>query len=139
MTWLGYASLSALFAGLVAILGKLGLQGVDSLTATTLRALVMAVFMLLVASATGVWRQVGGLSATALVYVTLSGMAGALSWICFFKGLGLGQAIQVSSVDRLSGVVTLVLAVALLGERVSPGVLLGTLLMVIGGVLVARG
>lgn len=139
MNWLAYALLSALFAGLVGILGKLGVQGVDSSLATALRALVMAAVMGAIVGALGTWRQVGSVPKGALLFIALSGLAGALSWVFYFKALQIGQAAQVAPIDRLSGVVTLVLAILLLGEKVSPMVIGGSILMVIGGLLVARG
>lgn len=139
MSWLGFAALSALFAGLVGILGKVGVQGVDSTIATTARALVMAGVMVGLVASLGTWRQLAEIPRGPLGYIVLSGAAGAASWLCYFKALQLGQAAQVAPIDRLSGAVTLVLAVLVLGEKVSPSVVGGTVLMLAGGLLVARG
>lgn len=139
MSWLAYASLSAVFAGLVGILGKVGMAGVDSTTATTLRALVMAGIMALAMTVLGAWGKVPGIGAKPLTFIVLSGAAGAASWVCYFKALQLGQAAQVAPIDRLSGAITLVLAVAFLHEKVSLPTVAGTVLMVVGGLLVARG
>lgn len=139
MNWLAYASLSAAFAGLVGVLGKVGMAGVDSTTATTLRAFVMAAIMALTMTVLGAWGKVPAIEAKPMTFIVLSGAAGAASWVCYFKALQLGQAAQVAPIDRLSGVITLVLAVAFLHEKVSLPTLAGTLLMVAGGLLVARG
>jgi transporter family protein len=139
VSWLGFALLSALFAGLVGIFGKLGVQAVDSTFATMLRALVMAAVMVAVVAALGSWKQVTDIPRSTIAFIVLSGLAGALSWVCYFRALQLGQAAQVAPIDRLSGVVTLVLAVHVLREKVSPAIIGGTVLMVLGGLLVARG
>jgi transporter family protein len=139
VSWLGYALLSALFAGLVGILGKIGVKGVDSTVATMLRALVMAGVMVAMVGALGTWKQAAHVPRGPMIFIVLSGLAGALSWVFYFRALQMGQAAQVAPIDRLSGVVTLVLAIAFLGERVSPAVIGGSLLMVLGGLLVAKG
>jgi transporter family protein len=139
MNWLAYALLSALFAGIVGILGKIGVVGVDSTTATTLRAIVMAVIMILTMTALGAWSKVGDIGRMPMVFIALSGLAGAMSWVCYFKALQMGPASQVAPIDRLSGVLTLGLAILVLGEKVTPAVVGGSLLMVAGGLLVARG
>ncbi|MDB5099634.1 MAG: hypothetical protein JWM80_4055 [Cyanobacteria bacterium RYN_339] len=139
MNWLVYALLSAVFAGLVGILGKVGVAEVDSTTATGVRAFVMAGVMALAMTALGSWGKLGTLTAKPMLFIVLSGTAGAASWICYFKALQLGQASQVAPIDRLSGVITLVLAIAFLHEKVSTPTLAGTALMVVGALLVARG
>jgi transporter family protein len=139
MSWLLYALLSAGFAGLVGILGKVGVAEVDSTTATGVRAFVMALVMALTMTVLGSWGKVGTITARPLLFIVLSGTAGALSWICYFKALQLGQAAQVAPIDRLSGVITLVLAVLFLHEKVSAYTVAGSVLMVVGGLLVARG
>lgn len=139
MTWLVYAALSAVFASLVGIFGKVGVQGVDSTLATTARALIMALVMSALLVTLGKWRQLADIPRGPLVFIALSGAAGAASWLCYFRALQLGQAAQVAPIDRLSGVLTLILAVTFLGEKVSVPVIAGSALMVLGGVLVARG
>jgi transporter family protein len=139
MNWLAYAALSAVFAGGVGILGKVGMAGVDSTTATTLRAFVMAGIMALAMTVLGAWGKVPTIGPKPLAFIALSGAAGAASWVCYFKALQLGQAAQVAPIDRLSGVITLALAVAFLHEKVSLPTVAGTVLMVAGGLLVARG
>ncbi len=129
MGWLGYAALSAVLAGLVAIFGKMGVRGIDNTVATTVRAAIMFVFLLGVALARG--RR-------ALLFIALSGLAGAGAWRCYFRARQLGDALRVAPIDRLSGAVTLVLAVLLLHERAPLGAWLGTALMVAGAVIVAR-
>jgi bacterial/archaeal transporter family protein len=138
MNWLSYALLSAALAGLVPIFGKVGVSGIDSTLATTVRAAIMfsALFALVLLG--GTVRGVMALDARALAFIILSGLAGAGSWLCYFRALQLGDALRVAPIDRLSGAVTLILAALLLHERASVGVWLGTGLMLIGALIVAR-
>jgi len=138
MGWLGYAALSAVLAGLVAIFGKMGVRGIDNTVATTVRAAIMFVFLLSAAVARGSLGTVRGIDRRALLFIALSGLAGAGSWLCYFRALQLGDALRVAPIDRLSGAVTLVLAVLLLHERAPLGAWLGTALMVAGAVIIAR-
>ena len=138
MTWLGYASLSAIFAGLVAIFGKIGIQGVDNTPATTVRAAVMLAVLLALALVRGTIADVAAIERRSLLFILLSGVAGAASWLCYFRALQLGDALRVAPVDRLSGAVTLVLAALLLHERAPLSAWVGTALMLVGAVVVAR-
>jgi len=138
MTWLGYASLSAIFAGLVAIFGKIGIQGVDNTLATTVRAAVMLAVLLALALVRGTLADVAAIERRSLLFILLSGVAGAASWLCYFRALQLGDALRVAPVDRLSGAVTLVLAALLLHERAPLSAWVGTALMLVGAVVVAR-
>ncbi|PYN15701.1 MAG: hypothetical protein DME06_02720 [Candidatus Rokuibacteriota bacterium] len=138
MSWIGYASLSAVLAGLVAILGKIGVRGVDSTLATTVRAAIMFGALLAVALARGAMHDLWTVDRRAMLYIALSGLAGAGSWLCYFRALQVGDALRVAPVDRLSGAVTLVLAAFVLGERAPVSAWVGTAVMVIGAVIVAR-
>ena len=138
MSWIGYASLSAVLAGLVAILGKIGVRGVDSTLATTVRAAIMFGALLAVALARGTLGDLWTVDRRAMLYIALSGLAGAGSWLCYFRALQVGDALRVAPVDRLSGAVTLVLAAFVLGERAPVSAWVGTAVMVIGAVIVAR-
>ncbi len=138
MSWIGYASLSAVLAGLVAILGKIGVRGVDSSLATTVRAAIMFGALLAVSLARGTLGDLWTVDRRAMLYIALSGLAGAGSWLCYFRALQVGDALRVAPVDRLSGAVTLVLAAFVLGERAPVSAWVGTAVMVIGAVIVAR-
>jgi len=138
VSWIGYASLSAVLAGLVAILGKIGVRGVDSTLATTVRAAIMFGALLAVALARGAMHDLWTVDRRAMLYIALSGLAGAGSWLCYFRALQVGDALRVAPVDRLSGAVTLVLAAFVLGERAPVSAWVGTAVMVIGAVIVAR-
>ncbi len=135
--WLAFALLSAICAALVAIFSKIGLEGVDSITATGVRAGIMFAATLAFMAATG---RIGGVAALArkpLTYIALGGLAGASSWVFYFLALHHGRASQVAPIDRLSVVFVIVLAALFLGEKVSLQIALGTALMAAGAILVA--
>ena len=138
MGWSGYAVLSAVLGGLVAIVGKRAVRGIDTTVATTVRAAIMFVLRLGVAPARGGLGSVRSLDRRALLFIALSGVAEAGSWLCYFRALQLGDALRVAPIDRLSGAVALVLAVLLLRGASTPRAWLGTALMVVGAVIVAR-
>lgn len=139
--WLFYAGLSAVAAALVSIFGKIGLQGLDANTATTVRSVVMALFLIGVMIIQRNFSHLGEVlfNRRALLYVILSGTAGALSWLFYFVALKYGRVSQVAPVDKLSVVLAAVLAVVFLGESLSPLGLSGILLITAGVVCVAFG
>jgi bacterial/archaeal transporter family protein len=135
--WVVLGLLSALFASLVAIFGKLGLQSLDATAATAARSVVM---MVVLVAATFVSGRLGALqSANGLAWtmILLSGLAGAASWLCYFVALQLGQASAVASLDRLSLVFTVLLAALILGEPLTPLRLGGAALVVAGVYLIS--
>jgi bacterial/archaeal transporter family protein len=136
--WIVLGLLSALFAALVAILARVGLQNVDATLATALRSIIMAVVLVLASVATGRLALLDGVSPQAWGYIGLSGLAGAASWLCYFVAIQAGTASQVAALDRLSIVFVVVLAGLLLGEDLGPLRLLGAGLIVAGALLVAR-
>lgn len=139
MSWLIYALLSALFAALVAIFGKVGLQGIDTNTATAIRAVVMAVFLIVVVLITGKLSNFKTIliNNKAVFYIVLSGIAGALSWLFYFVALKGAKVSQIVPIDRLSVVFALFLAFLFLGEKSSWQTWVGAALIVAGGVMVA--
>jgi len=139
--WLVFALLSALTAGLVALFGKLGLQGIDTNTATAVRAVIMAIFLVGVVVVQGKLANVQAILGNnkALLFIVLSGVAGAVSWVFYFLALKLGKVSQVAPIDRLSMVFAMVLAVRFLAEKISLRVGLGAALMVAGAVIVTLG
>jgi len=137
LEWLVFALLSAITAALVAILGKVGLEGVDSITASGVRAGVMFVAILVLMLLTGKIREVATINRKSFLYVFLGGLAGAASWIFYFLALRYGKASQVAPIDRLSVVFVIVLAALFLGEKVTLQVAIGTALITAGAILVA--
>jgi transporter family protein len=137
--WLLYALLSAIFAAGVAIAGKIGLKSLDSTLATTIRSIIMALFLLVVSSALGKFRHFNlhDLSNRDWLLIVAAGIFGALSWLFYFFALKHGPATPVVAIDRLSLVFVFVLALLFLGESFSLKALAGVLLMVAGAVLLS--
>jgi bacterial/archaeal transporter family protein len=139
--WLVFALLSAVTAALVALFGKLGLQGVDSNTATAIRAVIMALFLVGVILIQGKLKDVHSVlsNSKALLFIVLSGVAGALSWLCYFLALKYGKVSQVVPIDRLSIVFAIALAALFLGEKLSLKAGIGAALVTAGAILIAMG
>ena len=137
--WLVYALLSAICAAFVSIFGKVGLQGLDSTTATAVRAVIMAIFLIGVVTVQGNFSNVADVfdDKKAFLFITLSGIAGACSWLFYFLALKHGKISQVAPVDKLSVVFAVVLAVIIFGEKVSALQLLAIILVAAGGLLLA--
>lgn len=140
-SWLVYALLSALTASLVAIFGKIGLQNLDANTATAVRSVIMALFLVGVIIAQGKFNMVSEVLADkkALAFIVLSGVAGALSWLFYFMALKTGQVSQVAPIDKLSVVFSVILAFVLFGETLSLMAGLGVGMIALGALLVAIG
>jgi transporter family protein len=135
--WILFALLSAGFAAIIPILSKFGLQGLDSTLATGLRAWVMALSLTLLLAAVGKWRELPQATPAMVVFIVLTGLAGAASWVCYFFALRTGPAGPVAALDRLSVVFTLLLAAVFLAERLTSRILLGGVLMAAGAILIA--
>jgi len=140
-TWLIYALLSAFFAALVAVFGKIGLNNIDTNIATTIRAIIMAIFLLAVIASQ---RKLGQLSIVfsnnkAILFIILSGIAGAISWLFFFIALKRGTVSQVTAIDRLSIVFAIILALIFLGEKINLAQGIGIIIAVIGVALITLG
>lgn len=136
-TWIIYALLSAVFAALVAIFGKIGLQGVDSTLATTVRSIVMAMFLVFVSASLGKWGGLFEIESRTLTFIALSGVAGALSWLFYFFALKNGPASGVAALDRLSVVFVVVFAILFLAEKLTAKIAIGALLITAGAVLMS--
>jgi bacterial/archaeal transporter family protein len=137
MNWLFWALLSAIFAGLTAILAKVGVKGVDSNLATAVRTGVVLVFAWSVALATNPANAVFQLSKRTWLFLTLSGIATGLSWLCYFRALQLGEASRVAPIDKLSVVFVLVFAALFLGEAMTWKTIAGGSLITLGALLLA--
>jgi bacterial/archaeal transporter family protein len=138
VNWFSWACLSALFAGLTAVLAKVGVKDIDSNLATAIRTTVVLVFAWSIALASGI-RRVDTVPAGGWLFLVLSGLATGASWLCYFKALQLGDASRVAPVDKLSVVVAMALAVVFLGERLTWQHYLGGVLIVAGTMVVAWG
>jgi transporter family protein len=133
--WMLYALLSAVCAALVAIFGKLGMAKVDPTLGATVRAIIMALFLVFVTALLNKYESLAGISPRAWLYIVLSGVAGAMSWLFYFIALKHGSAPGVAALDRLSVVFVLALSVALLHEKLTLQSSLGAVLIVAGAIL----
>lgn len=133
-----YAFLSAVFASLVAILGKLGLKDIDSTLATTVRSVIMASFLVLVSLFLGKLSSfsMSSFSGKQWLLIVGSGIAGAMSWLFYFFALKNGSATIVSAIDRTSLIFVVLLSAIFLGETLSWKVALGAISMVAGTLLI---
>lgn len=130
--WVLFAFASALFAGITAILAKIGIQETDSYLVTALRTIIIAVFawgMVLIA---GSWDTISMISAKTWLFLCLSGLATGGSWICYFKALQLGDVNKVAPIDKSSTVFTMILAFLFLGEGLTM-LKAGAMLLIMGG------
>ncbi len=137
--WLFYALLSAVSAAFVSIFGKMGLAGLDSNAATAVRAVIMATFLVGVVAVEGHGAGVAAVFADrrALLWIALSGIAGALSWLFYFLALKYGKVSEVAPIDKLSVVFAVLLAGVLFGERVSALHAVAIGLIAAGGLMLA--
>ncbi|MCO6560373.1 MAG: EamA family transporter [Gilliamella sp.] len=137
--WLIYALLSAVTAASVAILGKIGLHHLDANTATAIRAVVMAIFLVGVVVVQGKLNLINTFfnDKKALLIIALSGIAGALSWLFYFMAIKEGKVSQVAPIDKLSVVFAVVFAVVLFGEKISLLAGIGVAMIAAGAILVA--
>ena len=125
--WLLFALGSAFFAGITAILAKIGVEKVNSTLATALRTVVVLAFSWLIVFIVGSQNQIGGITSRTLFFLILSGLSTGASWLCYFKALQLGDVNKVAPIDKSSTVLTILLAFALLGEPFSVPKLIGVL------------
>jgi len=137
MTWLVWSLLSAVFAALTALLAKIGVKGVDSNLATAVRTSVVVVFTWLLAILTGGPIRFDSFTPRTWLFLTLSGLATGLSWLCYFRALQIGEASRVAPIDKLSVVFVIVLAALFLGERLTWGKGIGVLLIAAGAITIA--
>ncbi|MDQ5938754.1 MAG: bacterial/archaeal transporter family protein [Patescibacteria group bacterium] len=136
--WVIYALLSAVFAALVAIFGKMGLKNIDSTLATTVRSVIMAAFLVLVSLSLKKTALLNTIEGKALLFIVLSGIAGAISWLFYFYAIKEGSASTASAIDRLSIVFVFILAVIFLGEKFTWGAALGAVLIVLGALFMSK-
>jgi bacterial/archaeal transporter family protein len=137
MNWIHWSLLSAFFAGLTAILAKVGVTGVDSNLATAVRTTVILFFAWSIAFATTKPAVILEFSGRTWLFLALSGVATGLSWLCYFRALQLGDASRVAPIDKLSVVFVIVLAAFFLKEKMTLQHLLGGVLIVSGAVVLA--
>ena len=132
MSWITAAILSAFFASLVAIFGKIGIKNVDSNLAVALRTVIIVVFAWGLVLAQGNAGDVWKISKYSYVFIILSAIATGLSWLFYYKALQLGEASRVAPIDKLSVLLTVLMAFVFLGERPTLGNVAGGLLVTAG-------
>lgn len=137
MLWLCFAVGSAFFAGITAVLAKIGIQKINSTLATAIRTVVVLVFSWLMVFIVGSQGQISQITGKTLCFLVLSGLSTGTSWLCYFKALQLGDVNKVAPIDKSSTVLTILLSFLLLGEPISIpqvfgvlGIGVGTLLMI---------
>ena len=130
--WLVLAFLSAGFAGITAILAKIGLRNVNSNLATALRTIVVLLFSWLMVFIVGSASEIKDISVKTFIFLILSGLSTGASWLCYFKALRLGDVNKVTPIDKSSTVLTMILALIFLGEKL-------TAVKIIGMVLIGTG
>lgn len=130
--WILFALLSAVFAALTSILSKIGIKDVNSNLGTAIRTVVVLIMAWGIVFLTGKQKEITNISQKSLTFLVLSGIATGLSWLFYFKALQTGEASKVVPIDKLSIVITMVLAYFFLGEDF-------TIKTVIGGLLITAG
>lgn len=136
MTWFIWALLSALFAGSTAVLAKIGVQKVNSNTATAIRSVVILIFSWAIVLFSDT-RPLSTIGKRTWFFLVLSGLATGLSWLCYFRALQLGEASRVAPVDKLSVVIAIILAAVFLHERLTWHHWVGGLFIFTGGIVLA--
>ena len=134
-TWFWFALGSAVFAALTSILAKVGIEGVNSTLATAIRTLVVVVMAWGMVFLTNTQGGLASISRKSWIFLILSGLATGLSWLCYYKALQMGQASKVVPIDKLSVIITLVLAFVFLHEEFTAKSLIGCALIGAGTLL----
>ncbi len=136
-SWQLYALGSAFFAGLTAILGKIGVQNISSDLATFIRTIVILIVAAAIISLRGEWDGLPKISSQTTLFLILSGIATGASWLCYYRALQLGPASKVAPVDKLSVVFVVFLALLFLGEKLTLKVAIGVSLVSLGALVLA--
>ena len=130
--WVIFAILSAIFAALTSILAKIGIEGVNSNLTTAVRTIVVVLMAWFMVFITGNQNGIVDISKKSWIFLILSGLATGASWLCYYKALQLGEASKVIPIDKLSIVITIILAFIFLGEQITLKTLIGCCLIVTG-------
>lgn len=130
--WFVLALLSAVFAALTSILAKVGIEDVNSNLATAIRTVVVLVMAWGMVFITHAQNGISSINSKSWLFLVLSGLATGASWLCYYKALQIGEASKVVPVDKLSVVITLILAFVFLHEKFTPKSLIGCVLIGIG-------
>lgn len=130
--WVLFAILSAVFAALTSILAKIGIEGVNSNLATAVRTVVVVIMAWLMVFITDAQGGLSAISKKSWIFLILSGLATGASWMCYYKALQAGEASKVVPIDKLSVVITVVLAFIFLHEKVDAKTIIGCIMITAG-------
>ena len=130
--WLMFAFASAFFAGITAILAKIGVKNVDSNVATAIRTIIILIFSWMMVFVVGSYVSIVNIDGHTLIFLILSGLSTGLSWLCYFKALQLGDVNKVTPIDKSSTVLTIILAFIILGENITLSKVIGIIFIAIG-------
>lgn len=133
--WFVFAILSAVFAALTSILAKVGIEGVNSNLATAIRTLVVVLMAWLMVFITNAQGGLSSISKKSWLFLILSGLATGASWLCYYKALQMGEASKIVPIDKLSVVITLILAFVFLHEQFTIKSIIGCILIGAGTLL----
>lgn len=133
--WFVFAVLSAVFAALTSILAKVGIEGVNSNLATAIRTVVVLIMAWGMVFLTNTQGGISDISKKSWLFLILSGLATGASWLCYYRALQIGEASKVVPIDKLSVVITLVLAFVFLHEKNTTNSLIGCILIALGTLL----
>ena len=134
--WILYALLSALFAALTSILAKIGIENVNSNLATAIRTVVVLVIAWGIVLVTGKQNEIANIGQKSWIFLVLSGCATGVSWLFYYKALQMGEASKVVPIDKLSVVISMILAFAVLGESANVKSIIGGLLIALGTIVI---
>lgn len=130
--WMVFAFLSAIFAALTSILAKIGIDGVNSNLATAIRTVVVVIMAWGMVFLTNTQGGINEISKKSWIFLILSGLATGASWLCYYKALQIGEASKVVPIDKLSVVITLILAFVFLHEQMTAKSVIGCILIGVG-------
>ncbi len=135
--WLIFALLSALFAAFTSILAKIGIDGVNSNLATAIRTVIVVIMAWGIVFLTNTQNSISEISRKSWIFLILSGLSTGASWLCYYRALQVGEVSKVVSIDKLSVVITLILAFVFFHEEFSIKALIGCVLIGIGTLILA--
>ena len=136
--WLIFAILSSVFAALTSILAKIGIDGVNSNLATAIRTAVVLALSWLMVFVTGAQSGISEINKRNWMFLILSGLATGTSWLCYYKALQIGEASKVIPIDKMSVVLTLILAFIFLHEQFTAKTLVGIIFLTTGTILMIK-
>lgn len=134
--WLVFAALSAVFAALTSILAKIGIDGVNSNLATAIRTIVILIMAWVMVFVTNSQSGIASIGKRSWLFLILSGLATGASWLCYYKALQIGEASKVVPVDKMSVVITMLMAFAILGEKLTVKSIIGVILITAGTIFI---